>query len=503
VDEVLFELFQGNAFGRQLKLGGGGTGRGRGIAAGALKEGKGVRRDSALPARQDDGALHGVGQLPDVARPEVLQKSVSGPFGEHFHRPASFGESVDEKIGQGQDAFPPLPERRHVNGKDTQPVVEVLAELGFAHQGRQVPVGGADDPDVDLDVFHSPHALDHPVLKGPQKLGLGFHGKIAHFVQEKGPSVGVFELAQLAAVRPRESALFMAEQLRFHQARGDGRAIDGHEPFLGPGAAVVDEAGHHLLAHSRFPRDHHRGLGHLRHPVGQLHDFLHGRGNAHHAVVSPLLGQLLAQGHVFRHDPGNLEGLFHAEQDSMLLEGLGEVVHGAVAHGFHGGLHGAESRDENDGIGGIQLLSVPHESQAVHAGHFQIHDEQIVTLFANPLQGGDPVPGFVHSMPLEAQHDAQNMAHLGFVIDHEDIRHESISLVLRSIKRSELRPSIRGEGKPASHFPRSVAPFSSFLCLTGKTRRNPPPPFSRFNSSAEPPCCWRILRTRARPSPVP
>ncbi len=47
----------------------------------------------------------------------------------------------------------------------------------------------------------------------------------------------------------------MAEELVFHQLRGDGAAVDGDERLLRPRAEVVEGARHQLLARAGLSRD--------------------------------------------------------------------------------------------------------------------------------------------------------------------------------------------------------------------------------------------------------
>ncbi len=53
----------------------------------------------------------------------------------------------------------------------------------------------------------------------------------------------------------------MAEQFTFQQLSRNGTAVDGHEGALASAGQLMDGAGHHLLAGTRFAEDQHVGIG--------------------------------------------------------------------------------------------------------------------------------------------------------------------------------------------------------------------------------------------------
>ena len=104
-------------------------------------------------------------------------------------------ELVDEVLGERPDVLGPLPQRRHADRHDAQPVVEVLAEPLLRHQRRQVLVGGRDDADGHVARLLAADALELPFLQHAQQLGLRRLVQVAHFVEEDGAAVGQLELA--------------------------------------------------------------------------------------------------------------------------------------------------------------------------------------------------------------------------------------------------------------------------------------------------------------------
>ena len=100
------------------------------------------------------------------------------------------------------------------------------------------------------------------------------HVHFGDFVEQQGAAVGLLELADAAAGGAGEGAFLVAEQFRFQQVFGDGRAVDGDERLFSARRAAVHVARQHFLAGAAFAGDQHRGVGrgdllgeldHLRH----------------------------------------------------------------------------------------------------------------------------------------------------------------------------------------------------------------------------------------------
>ena len=70
------------------------------------------------------------------------------------------------------DVLPPLAKRRHRDGHDPQPVVEVLAEAPFPDVAGKIAVRRGDDPCVGGGRAAFADALERPLLQHAQQLHL-------------------------------------------------------------------------------------------------------------------------------------------------------------------------------------------------------------------------------------------------------------------------------------------------------------------------------------------
>ena len=90
-----------------------------------------VLDDGALA--QDDGALHHVGQFPDVAGPGVGGQAGSGQRADAIDGLSHPSREVDHEVsGQQRHVLLPISQRRNVDRKDVEPIEQIGAEVRLA-----------------------------------------------------------------------------------------------------------------------------------------------------------------------------------------------------------------------------------------------------------------------------------------------------------------------------------------------------------------------------------
>src|SRR5262249_14308522 len=98
----------------------------------------------------DEGAVHDVLELADVARPGVAAEARQRLGAEALVRPLALVELRQEEVGEQLDVVAALAERRHRDGEDGEPVEEVFAQLPLGDRLLRVAVGGGEYADVTL-----------------------------------------------------------------------------------------------------------------------------------------------------------------------------------------------------------------------------------------------------------------------------------------------------------------------------------------------------------------
>ena len=255
-------------------------------------------------------------------------------------------------------------QRGNVQGQDIKTEIEVAPEQAFAGHTEQVPVGGGNNPHVNVDYPVAAYPENFFFLQGAQQAHLVGLGHFAYFIQKQRAFVGHFKHAGLAAfARAGKSALVVAEKLAFQQLFGQGGAVDGHKGPLFSVAAVVDALSQQLFARARFPFNQDRGVAfgkafglgeHLRH-------FAFGADNVAELVFGhqPFVRQLDARlhfrlldfGQFLKGDDGFLVVVAHPDGHAVHHIGFAaagnELVHGVVPvfkkhPDFRGGVRGID-----------------------------------------------------------------------------------------------------------------------------------------------------------------
>ena len=186
------------------------------------------------PLARDHRPLDDTLQLAHVTGPVVVLEGVQGVFRHGLDLLSCFLiEFGDKIIDKKRDVFLALPERRDRDGENIEPVEQVFPESALPDLFLQIPVGGRNDPHIDLDGFGAAQPLKLAVLDDPEQLGLKIHRHLADLVEKQGAVVGKFEAPHLPGIGAGERPLFPAEELTFDEVSRQRRAVDRyHRPVL-------------------------------------------------------------------------------------------------------------------------------------------------------------------------------------------------------------------------------------------------------------------------------
>ena len=108
-----------------------------------------------------DRALDDVLQFTNIPRPAVAEQRGGGTFAESGkQRQAELTAHLNGKlVGEQHDIALPFAQRRELHHVEGETVEQVGAKVAFLHHARQVSVGGAHQPDVNLQRLAAAHAL--------------------------------------------------------------------------------------------------------------------------------------------------------------------------------------------------------------------------------------------------------------------------------------------------------------------------------------------------------
>ena len=171
---------------------------------------------------------------------------------------------------------------------------------------------------------------------------------IPDFVQKQRPPAGDFELAAGFAKRVGEGALDVAEQLAFQERVGDGRAVDGDERLVLPGAVVVDGLGHKLLARAAFPLNENVRAC-IGHGPDHLEDIAHPGRTADDIVDGVLSLPFLDQIRDLVFQRPNLKGFGDGQVEFDDIQRFHQIFESAGLDGLDRGFHVVEGGHDDDG----------------------------------------------------------------------------------------------------------------------------------------------------------
>ena len=146
-----------------------------------------------------------------------------------------------------------------LDAHDVDAVVEVFPEAAPAHQIRQVPVGGREDPDVGGFRSGRPEGLVGPLLQHAEQFHLQRGRDLRDLVEEDGPLFGKGEPAGLAAGGARERPGLVPEQFRFEQCLDNCRTVNS-DIRLVRRRIIMDDFGDELLSCAAFAQYQGSGL---------------------------------------------------------------------------------------------------------------------------------------------------------------------------------------------------------------------------------------------------
>ena len=100
---------------------------------------------------------------------------------------------------------------------DMEPIVKILPELPLPNELFQIPVGGGNNPDVDLLRFLRSDRSKCPLLRKSKELRLQVERHLADLVQEDRATICSLKDPDLVGRGARKTPLLVAKQLAFQQ----------------------------------------------------------------------------------------------------------------------------------------------------------------------------------------------------------------------------------------------------------------------------------------------
>ena len=180
---------------------------------------------------------------------------------------------------QQGDVFAAFAQRRNGDGKDIEPVEQIIPERSVEHHFLQVAVGGGHEAHIHGNDLVPAQAFNLARLQHTQKFRLQFQRDVANFVQHQRTALSQFKAPLALRASPGKGPFFVPEKFAFHKARWHCGAVHLDHALGFARAAIVDGLGKKLLAGAGFAQQQHGAVAGCHH--------VHLLQNAHDGVALP------------------------------------------------------------------------------------------------------------------------------------------------------------------------------------------------------------------------
>lgn len=183
---------------------------------------------------------------------------------------------AEEVLGDGEDIFPALAQRRHLDAALVEAVEEIGTKTARGDGFFELLVSSGYDAHIDRDLLAPADTVIGDAVEDAQQFDLNARFELADFVEQEGAGMGEFEEAGAGGIGTAESPALVPEKLGFHEVFGEGAAVEIHPRPGGARRVVVHGAGDDFLACSGFAGNQ-DGNGHPRDSRDGLHQEPHAR----------------------------------------------------------------------------------------------------------------------------------------------------------------------------------------------------------------------------------
>src|SRR3984885_5552100 len=188
------------------------------------------RKPQDRTGAQNYRAFDYVLQLPDVARPSVMNQSLHRFRGNRIDRLAHSSCGLLYKmLHQQRNILRTFPQGRNVDRKHIQAIIEIAAKLLVQDHSFQVTMGRGHNAHICFLCPRATQPLKFPLLQDTEKLWLQLERDIADFIQEQRALMCYLKSAELLCDRTGNPCSFMAKQFTFEQPGRDGSTVGVNE----------------------------------------------------------------------------------------------------------------------------------------------------------------------------------------------------------------------------------------------------------------------------------
>ena len=187
--------------------------------------------------------LYDIFQLAHVTRKSILHEQVQRLRGKaaNIFRKGRIGLG-NKMMDKQRNIIFTLFKAGQSNGNYIQTIIEILAKLSTGDTIFQIPVGGGNNADIQINGTGAADPEYLSFLENVQKLYLHGQRHLTDFIKQNCTAGGRFQQTDLSAHRTGKGPLFMAEQFTADKVFGKTTAVEIDKGRLGVSTEFMDSA---------------------------------------------------------------------------------------------------------------------------------------------------------------------------------------------------------------------------------------------------------------------
>ena len=111
---------------------------------------------------------------------------------------------LQEVIKQHRDVFATLAQRRHVDRKNIDSIIEIVAKASVTDHRAQIPIGGRDHAHINWNFEGAAHAANAALLQSAQEFRLHADVEFRNLIEKQRAAIRNFEQTFLLGMRAGE-----------------------------------------------------------------------------------------------------------------------------------------------------------------------------------------------------------------------------------------------------------------------------------------------------------
>src|SRR5439155_6459193 len=114
------------------------------------------------------------------------------------------GVLLQKVVDEHRNVFATLAQRRHINRKNIDSIIEIVTKTSITDHRAQIPVGGGDHTNINWNFEGAAHAANAALLQSAQEFRLHADVEFRNLIEKQRAAIRNFEQTFLLSMRAGE-----------------------------------------------------------------------------------------------------------------------------------------------------------------------------------------------------------------------------------------------------------------------------------------------------------